>query len=422
MVKQVLNGKRNFAMVTGDLQYVLLTLPDACVDAAIIDPPGALGFCGKEWDGDMGGRDAWVGKMTSHFKAHSRVVKPGSFVFVWSFPRTSHWTGLAIENAGLEIVDTFFHLFSHRKPSSPDLLKIGAEMWWLCRTPVSGSKTPVSGSVEVGSHWTLKNTPGLDLEVFKIDGSLVRYRYRTYNGRMSSSWCEMDSFRDHFSPVTPRSGSDSQIRERTPKSGSAAKLNVGACLIPAVQRPETGSKPSAGRHPTNIGFSHTEPAGTDCGPGCVVDTLDRMSGQLRSGVGARVKASKSGYKGNAYGKHCRPEGTACVTYGDEGGASRFFSTFWNEPPFVYANRASRKERNEGLPEGVENEGVAVKPLKLMVHLVKLANVPPGGIVLDGFAGTGSTGCACVQLGVRFIGIEKNKGDAAVARRRIAGST
>jgi len=406
MMQQVLNGKRNFVVIEGDLQYVLLTLPDACVDAAIIDPPGALGFCGKDWDGDMGGREAWVGKMTSHFKAHARVVKPGRFVFVWSFPRTSHWTGLAIENAGLEIVDTFFHLFSHRKPSSPDLLKIGAEMWWLCRTPVSGSNTPKSGSIKVGSRWICDDEMQfLNAEVVSIKGDRVFFRL---NG--STACLRRDTFLSYFEP------------SKTPESGSEVKLGIGACLIPAVQRPGTGSKLSAGRHPTNVGFSHTEPAGTDCGSGCVVETLDRMSGQLRSGVGARVKASKAGYKGNAYGKHCRPEGTACVTYGDEGGASRFFSTFWNQPPFVYANRASRKERNEGLPEGVENEGVAVKPLKLMLHLVKLANVPSGGIVLDGFAGTGSTGCACVQLGVRFIGVEKNKDDAAVARRRIAGAT
>jgi site-specific DNA-methyltransferase (adenine-specific) len=381
-------------------------MPDACVDAAIIDPPGALGFCGKKWDGDMGGREPWVADKTAQFRAHARVVKPGRFVFVWSFPRTSHWTGLAIENAGLEIVDCFFHLFSHRRPSSPNLPKMACEMWWLCRTPAVGS-------IKVGSRWKHNSTTAQEIEIYEISSTTVRYLYRGIDGNMLSSWCEKDFFPDHFVPVTPGPGS------KTPKSGSPIHPGIEACRIPAVQRKDQRTKASKGRHGTTVIMTHDEPSGEPCGAGCVVHGLDEMSGQLRSGTGAKVGKSSAGYRGNTYGAHCRPEGTLCTCYGDEGGASRFFSVLHNDVPFLYVNRASSKERNAGLPEGMENEGVAVKPIELMQHLVRLANVPKDGIVLDGFAGTGSTGCACALEGVRFIGVEQDKADAAVARRRIA---
>ena len=60
----------------------------------------------------------------------------------------------------------------------------------------------------------------------------------------------------------------------------------------------------------------------------------------------------------------------------------------------------------------------VKPIALMCYLVRLVT-PPGGIVLDPFMGSGSTGCAAVQEGFRFIGIDAEAEYVEIARRRIA---
>jgi DNA modification methylase len=79
---------------------------------------------------------------------------------------------------------------------------------------------------------------------------------------------------------------------------------------------------------------------------------------------------------------------------DEGGASRFF----------YQPKASKKDRNEDLPEGQINSHPTVKPTPLMEYLVKLVT-PPGGIVLDPFGGSGSTGKAAHNLGFHFILVE-----------------
>lgn len=93
------------------------------------------------------------------------------------------------------------------------------------------------------------------------------------------------------------------------------------------------------------------------------------------------------------------------------GASRFF------PRFRYQAKASSAERGAGLPEGERNRHPTVKSVELMRWLVRLV-CPPGGLVLDPFCGSGSTGVACVLEGVDFAGIEREAEYLEVARSRI----
>lgn len=98
-----------------------------------------------------------------------------------------------------------------------------------------------------------------------------------------------------------------------------------------------------------------------------------------------------------------------VTYGhdDQGGsAARFF----------YCAKASRSEREAGL-EGDKCTHPTVKPIALMRYLCRLVT-PPGGIVLDPFTGSGTTGCAATLEGFGFVGIEREAEYAEIARRRV----
>jgi site-specific DNA-methyltransferase (adenine-specific) len=88
-------------------------------------------------------------------------------------------------------------------------------------------------------------------------------------------------------------------------------------------------------------------------------------------------------------------------HADSGGASRFF----------YVAKPSRKERGHG------NTHPTVKPVALMQYLVRLVT-PPGGLVLDPFAGSGTTGLACEAEGFNFIGMEAEAAHVAIARRRL----
>lgn len=126
--------------------------------------------------------------------------------------------------------------------------------------------------------------------------------------------------------------------------------------------------------------------------------LDEQSGVLKSGAGD--KHSKTQTKSFSGGLKC--VSGLNVYDADSGGASRFF----------YCAKASPSER------GTENNHPTVKPLKLMKYLIKLLMPPKDGILLDPFAGSGSTIVAAHELGLKAIGIEKNEEYVEIAKTRI----
>lgn len=81
--------------------------------------------------------------------------------------------------------------------------------------------------------------------------------------------------------------------------------------------------------------------------------------------------------------------------------------------FFYCAKASKRERNAGCV----NHHPTVKPVALMRYLVRLVT-PPGGVVLDPFCGSGSTGVAAIEEGFRFVGIDISAEYCEIARRRI----
>jgi site-specific DNA-methyltransferase (adenine-specific) len=101
---------------------------------------------------------------------------------------------------------------------------------------------------------------------------------------------------------------------------------------------------------------------------------------------------------------------------DTGSAARFF----------YCAKASRRDRDEGLDDApdqqapVKNNHPTVKPTELMRWLCRLIT-PPGGVVLDPFMGSGSTGKAAVREGFGFIGIERDPEYFEIALRRVAAA-
>ena len=81
--------------------------------------------------------------------------------------------------------------------------------------------------------------------------------------------------------------------------------------------------------------------------------------------------------------------------------------------FFYCAKASKAERGEG------NNHPTVKPLKLMEHLIKLVT-PPGGKIIDPFAGSGTTLLAAESMKVDSIGIELDSGHCQIIRSRLSG--
>ena len=151
--------------------------------------------------------------------------------------------------------------------------------------------------------------------------------------------------------------------------------------------------------------------------------------ETRGGVAVRRNSG-----GNTFGGDKPKPQMEDIGYGDSGSAARFF----------YCPKASKKDREEGLDgfakkasgmvsntsgqhmtrrdEGYQipqrsNNHPTVKPTDLMRYLCRLVT-PPGGVVLDPFMGSGSTGKAAMLEGFRFIGIEREAKYLAIAKARI----
>jgi hypothetical protein len=163
----------------------------------------------------------------------------------------------------------------------------------------------------------------------------------------------------------------------------------------------------AGRWPTNILLCHGPDCidGGDCQPGCPVAEMDRQSGVSTSPTGS-VKGQRrsGGIMGQAAGSKISNSG-----HGDTGGASRYF------PIFRYEAKAPASERPR-LADGTAH--TTVKPLALMQWLVRLVT-PPGGTVLDPFAGSGTTLEACRLESFQSIGIENDPAHAELCKIRLA---
>lgn len=181
------------------------------------------------------------------------------------------------------------------------------------------------------------------------------------------------------------------VMAKKPMSENSISKNVAKWKTGGINVNE--SRLDKGRYPTNIMFDEK-----------AARLLDEQTGILKSQLmtsGTKRKNKKG--KTNVYSP--MPVDFAKQnTYGDEGGASRFF----------YCGKASPKERNEGVER---NTHPTVKPVKLMEYLLRLVT-PKDGVVLDPFMGSGTTGKACIKLGLSFLGMEINKNFYETAKKRL----
>lgn len=418
------------SLYLGDCLDVLRTLPDESVDAVVTDPPAGISFMGRDWDGDLGGRDRWIAWHAERLAEAARVLKPGGHALVWALPRTSHWTAMAVEDAGLEIRDCLTHLFGSGFPKSLDVGKAidkaaGAERKVIGPPRGIGGRDPAKHAVlpgdEVyagawGNRWAANETAPATAEAARWDG------WGTALKPAAEHW---------WLARRPLAGT---VAANVLEHGTGA-LNIGACRtavtdsVNARRNKGTGLgyqsgdaqrgawDGAAGRWPTNVVFSHPplvvdgEVVGDACAEGCVdgcpVAELDRQSGILTSG--ANPTRRNSDKFRDAYGDFKGQ--TECIPArgADSGGASRFF------PTFRYAAKAPASERPK-LPDGTA--WPTVKPVALMRWLVRLVT-PPGGVVLDPFAGTGTTAEADVVEGFRALLIERDRKAAELIKIRLA---
>lgn len=394
-----------FTLHLGECQAVLPGLSDCSFDAVVCDPPYDLtnpgggphgkgmgtpfarakagassgGFMGMRWDstGVAFDPDTW--------RAVLRVLKPGGFLLAFGGSRTYHRMATAVEAAGFEVRDQIMWLYGSGFPKSHNL-KGEWEGWGTAlkpaHEPIVMARKPFRGTVEanVQAHGT---------GALNIDGCRVSVDDEDYARNCS--------------------GDRGHARTRERDQEGATNLRAG------------GGQAGSGRWPANVAHDGSE------------DVLEAFAQFGDRGAAAPVYTRRADKFRTTYGSFVGNVDEAGSTFhGDAGTAARFF----------YCAKATRKDRHEGLPDPgpqfkkgstlrdaerllaaeqrLGNHHPTVKPTELMRWLVRLVT-PPGGLVLDPFMGSGSTGKACMLEGFRFVGIEREQEYLDIARQRIAAA-
>jgi hypothetical protein len=377
-------ARLNFWIYPGDCAQILRFWPSNSFDSMVTDPPAGVGFMNAEWDSDKGGRDEWVAWLASAMSEALRVLKPGGYGLVWALPRTSHWTAWALESAGFLIRDRVSHLFGTGFPKSsnfaPELgtaLKPACEDWWLIQKPREGT----------------------------FPANMAKWG----TGGLRISDCML--------------GRD-ETQNSAPRANARA---VGNTNFAVAAGPRGGGKD--GRWPSNVVLDDEAAV-----------LLNQQTGTLKraGAIGAHTAAAAAARTAHvAFSSHKAPRGE-WVPHGDKGGASRFF--YCSKPskaerefgcdglPLVTAGEATggRAEGSAGLKSpragagrtgGSRNHHPTLKSIRLMTYLCRLVT-PKGGLVLDPFMGSGTTGIAALREGLRFVGIEQELKYLTIACARL----
>ena len=515
----------DYQLFHGDCLEVMAGMEAQSVDSIVCDPPAGISFMGKKWDGDKGGRNAWIAWMASIAAECLRVLKPGGHAFVWALPRTSHWTATAWEDAGFEVRDRVAHVFGSGFPKSLNVGKAIDKLdavearrvrqlrftRWMRGTGLTQSRIDEITGTNMGGHYMTEASqpavatrehfealrPHFTCEVPAWVELMVDERTVESENFKRREIVEERTMADRRGDGTVvglgHSGSANITAPATPEAqqwdgwGTALKpamedwwlfrkplaertvaanvlkfgtgaINVDGCRVghneplgPSAHgmagkqagimgktvlrhRDNTGPAPQ-GRWPANLILSYPEdeydaegnllpnPGKDEVLEGFPVTTSGALNAGHKQGAGSFGKIGGE---------------TILRDYGgDTGSAARFF----------YCAKSSKRDRNEGC-EGLEEKGKVfngqsaqpagnaagsvedkfstqpaknfhpcVKPTALMQYLCRLIT-PPGGLVLDPFCGSGSTGKGAILEGFRFIGIEQDAEYIEIARRRI----
>jgi DNA modification methylase len=407
----------------GDCREVLVTLPECSIDSCVTDPPYHLtsivkrmsaedaapvdfgsdgryqrlsgGFMGKLWDGGDIAFDP------ATWRAVWRVLKPGAHLLAMGGTRTFHRLACAIEDAGFEIRDTISWLYGSGFPKSHDVSK-GIDRAAGAERDVVGFRRPEGSGVagaaapdQSGSHiWT---------------GALRSQSAITDAARQWEGWGTALKPACELIVLARKPLSEGTVAANVLRWGTGA-INVDECRV--------GTETTIIKKSFNLGaqgghdgwsrpwsttgerWEQRENATGRWPANLVHDGSDEVTAAFPD-AGAQGQVSRQNtHENNSRGDFVRLE-KEFPFYADSGSAARFF----------YTAKADADDR-------LGSKHPTVKPLDLMQWLVRLVT-PRRGLVLDPFAGTGTTGEAAWREDMRAVLIEAESEYQADIRRRMA---
>ncbi|HVX15930.1 MAG TPA: DNA methyltransferase [Pirellulales bacterium] len=347
----------------GDILHVLPTLATCSFDGIVTDAPYGLKFMGQSWDGDVPPTAVWQELL--------RVCKPGAHLVAFGGTRTFHRLMVRIEDAGWEIRDTICWIYSQGFPKSQNMekaiRKVGGDgaPWAGYGSSLKPAWEPIVLARKPFSESAARNAMSHGCGGLNIDGC----RVGTTGGTK----------RSHQVPYS-RSKDGGEDRTDWARTGHGVD-DIGE-----------------GRWPANVILS--DEAATE---------LDRQSGHSRSR--RRMQRTVRNNVGNGKTRgHYRLRFSGEVGYPDQGGASRFYSSF------IYCPKAANEERQG-------NEHPTVKPLRLCEHLARLILQPKKATprrLLVPFSGSGSEMIGGLLAGWdQVVGIEQDENYVGISKKRLS---
>lgn len=354
------------------------------------------GFMGKSWDGgDVAFRpETW--------RAVWDVLHPGAHMVVFGGTRTYHRLVCAVEDAGFEVRDCFQWLFGTGFPKS---LNVSRAIDFTLDKP---------GAVRPTGNPVARMIPGAD----QAKDGWAKTNGREYQpGDYVPATPEGEAWTGWGTALKP--AHELILLARKPLIGTVAQnvlatgcggLNIDGCRVESDRPPVPWSTPRGGIWATDpdakgslvvTGAGRWPPNVLHDGSPEVLEAFGRF-GEKTSGKAVAGGHRRKTGTGNrvALDDTLSAREDAGTLYGDSGTAARFFPAFPcsdDDLRFRYSSKANKAER-------IGSQHPTVKPIGLLQWLVRLVT-PPGGRILDPFAGTATTGAAARAEGFDFTGIE-----------------
>jgi site-specific DNA-methyltransferase (adenine-specific) len=351
-------------IICGDNVETLRTLPDACVDSCVTDPPYGIEFMGKAWDRGVPGVELW--------REVLRVLKPGGHLLAFAGTRTQHRMATAIEDAGFEIRDMIAWVYGSGFPKSLDVSKAIDKAAGAEREVVGRTVTPFRVDNAATRGTSLQGSVNGDFSKQTEDG----YRYTEVTApatEAAKQWAGWGTaLKPSLEPITvARKPLCGTVAENVLQHGTGG-LNVDGCRVPG---PPSGLKPYTRvvEQRQSQAANHRDVTFTD-------HSLGRWPANLIHDGSDEV--------------------VGLFPEDGEASAARFF----------YCAKADKADRGPG------NNHPTVKPVDLMRYLVRLV-CPIGGVVLDPFSGSGTTLAAAQAEGCLAIGVEREAAYCEIIKGR-----
>lgn len=379
-------------LMNADCLQALAVVPDNSVDAVVTDPPYGLSFMGKKWDYDVPSVEIWAECL--------RVLKPGGHLLAFAGTRTQHRMAARIEDAGFEIRDMIAWVYGSGFPKSLDVSK--------AIDKAAGAQRDVVGVIP--DRWTGKGnvldfSTGRPQSEVKVLGAPATDAARQWQG-----WGT--ALKPALEPITvARKPLVGTVVVNVLAHGTGA-LNIDGCRVGEFQNTTPSGVDRRNAKLAEMGY---RPSAYQMGEKAPNSPPGRWPANLIHDGSGEVLAGFPETKSGGY----PPEGgqrSQVSTYGKPTarGEQKFTSSEGSAARFFYCAKASKKDRGDG------NSHPTVKPTDLMAYLCRLVT-PPGGVVLDPFMGSGSTGKAAHAEGFNFIGIERDPEYFKIASDRIAAA-